>query len=142
MKRRLRTREWLPVRDMPIRIAVVDLPQMLAQIVTALLNKEHDFEVVQHAQDQTDLTALVEGTKTDVIILGSPGQDAPAAAERLLQENPKLKVFTITPNGRDAFRVELRPWCFPIREISSRRLAAEIRAAVAETPLNQTERQR
>lgn len=107
---------------------------MLGQIVSALLNKEDDFSVIPHDADQTDLTALIEEAGADVMILGSPARETPAAVDRLMKRHPLLKVFTITPNGRDAFRVELKPTTFPIREVSSQRLVDEIRRALAETP--------
>ncbi len=103
---------------------------MLAQIVSTLLNKEDDFEVVCQSGERTDLKTLVEHTRTDVVILGSRGREAPAAVTELLLEHPRLKLFIITPNGRDAFRVELKPQSVPIKEISSRRLVDEIRAAL------------
>ncbi|MCP4202224.1 MAG: response regulator transcription factor [bacterium] len=105
---------------------------MLRQIVSSLLNKEDDFQVVGYPAEQTDLGSLVESTKTDVVIMASPDGTPPPAADSLLKEHPRLKIFTITPNGREAFRVELRSETIPIREISFQRLVDEIRETLGE----------
>lgn len=102
---------------------------MLSQIVCALLEKQDDFEVVLELDDRDELAGRLAQAGPDVVVMAGSDAATPAHVDRLLQEHPRVRVFILTPNGRDAFRVELRPETVPIREISSRRLVQEIRAA-------------
>ena len=120
---------------MPIRILVVCLPPIQSEIVRSLLEAEEDLEVVSCLDDDSRLSEVIRETGADVVIRASPENDLRAAAGSLLEDHPHLKFVAITPNGRDAFRVELRPHVARIREVSSQGLVEAIRGvASAEVP--------
>lgn len=107
---------------------------MLEQLVSSTLAREDDFTVVEQPGGSADLAAVAESSGAEVIILGSPGREIPDAVGRLLQVHPLLRVFTLTPDGKDAFRVELRPHSVPIQGVSFPRLVDEIRSALGARP--------
>ncbi len=103
---------------MPVRVAVVDLPQMMSEIVKDILDQAPDVAVLP-ASDWDD---------ADVVILAAENEELPATGRTQLARHPAAKVLTIDRHGRDAYLYELRPHRTPLGEVSAGTLLAAIGA--------------
>ena len=103
---------------------------MLQDVICASLSREEDLEVILEAGDEDGLLDAVSETRADAVVLNAQGGEVPEAAVKLLGEHPRLKIFAITPNGRDGFSLELRPRTHFLSELSAQDLVDEIRDAV------------
>jgi hypothetical protein len=103
---------------LPVRVAVVDLPQMLSEIVKDIL-------------EQAPAVAVLEAPdweEADVVILAAENEELPATGRSQLARHPEAKVLTIDRHGRDAYLYELRPHRTPLGEVSADTLLAAIGA--------------
>lgn len=103
---------------MPIRVAVVDLPQMMSEIVKDILDLAADVALLD-ASDWED---------ADVVILAAENEELPARGRTQLARRPVAKVLTIDRPGRSAYLYELRPHRTPLGEVSAETLLAAIGA--------------
>jgi hypothetical protein len=97
----------------PIQVALLDLPEMLREIVTAILVRDHG--VVVSDEDAAN-----------VLIVGGVDDSLPDAGRRQLVRHPRGKVLAVD-DGRVASAYELRIHRTPLGEISADRLLAELR---------------
>ena len=109
---------------MPVRVAVVDLPQMLSEIVKNILEEAADVALVKPSERED----------ADVVILPAEGEDLPAAGLMQLARRPKAKVLTITGQGSTAYLYELRPHRTALGEVSADTLLAAIRSRQIDWP--------
>jgi hypothetical protein len=94
---------------LPVRVAVVDLPPMLSDIVKDILNQPADVLIV--GAEATD--------EADVIILAAQGDELPPAGRSQLERRPAAKVLTISSEGRRAYLYELLPHRTNLGEVST-----------------------
>jgi AmiR/NasT family two-component response regulator len=113
-----------------IRVIVGAVPQLLGEIITLALAREVGVRVVAEADDEAALVDVCTRVRPDVVVLGSPDDDAQAIGHRLLQRCPLAKVIALTLNGRSAFLFELRPYKLPLGELSPSELGQVIRKMV------------
>jgi DNA-binding NarL/FixJ family response regulator len=111
-----------------VRILIGEMPQMLRDIVEDTVRLQPDMELVNWRGGRDFATAVKRG-QAEVVIVGGRGQEGPAAHERLLLEDPRLKVLVVSEDGRAAHLLELRQ--VPIAEVSPQGLVDAIREAVA-----------
>jgi hypothetical protein len=104
-----------------VRVALLDLPQMLSEIVKEILDQAEDVTVVDAGSKP----------ETDVFIVGAQEDELPPVGLAQLERQPKAKVLTIDRNGRDAHLYELRPHKTPLGELSADTLLAAVGAARA-----------
>ncbi len=97
---------------------------MLRDIVAGILVEQSDMEVVEGAAAMSSLERVIECVDADVVVAG---RDDPALAKRLVTRRPRLKVLTVTGDGRESCGYQLRPQRAPLGEISPSRLVDEIR---------------
>jgi hypothetical protein len=102
----------------PVRVALLDLPQMLRAIVEDILDQADDVTV----------TEAPANDDADVVILGAHEDELPAAGRAQLERRPTAKVLTINGHGRNAYLYELRPHKTPLGEISADTLLAAVRS--------------
>ena len=103
----------------PVRVALLDLPRMLNEIVKEILDQAEDVTVVE-AGNEPD---------PDVYIVGAQQDELPPVGLAQLERQPRAKVLTIDRNGRDAHLYELRPHRTPLGELSTDTLLAAVGAA-------------
>jgi hypothetical protein len=107
---------------LPVRVALLDLPQMMSEIVKDILDQAMDVAVVK-ASERED---------ADVVILATDGDDLPAAGRIQLARRATARVIAINGQGRSAYLYELRPHRTPLGEVSADSLLAAIRSPVAD----------
>lgn len=88
------------------RVAFIDMPRMLREIVDQALSQWHVRLV--HEQSNGSLAAAVDRSGADFVFVSSETV-GPADVCRLLEERPHVKVFAIADGGRDGCLYELRP---------------------------------
>ena len=81
-------------------------------------------EVVAELPTTTGLVAEARRTRPTAVLTGS--DDGPLAA-RLLELDPRLKVFSIAGDARQVWLYELQPHRIGLCEVSPRMLVREIR---------------
>jgi len=97
---------------------------MLREILRDTLDAEADMEVVAALPATADLVAETRCMRPAVVLMGS--DEGPLAA-RLLELDPRLKVFSIAGDARRVSLFELRPHRIDLCEVSPRMLVREIR---------------
>lgn len=111
--------------DMPIRLMLVRLPRLLADLVIATFAMEPGIRVETVAADR-DLTEAVAGVREGVVIAAVEDLSRfTAECMRCIGRREPVLVG-ITPDGREAWLMELRPRS--LGQVSP----AGLRAAVAE----------
>jgi hypothetical protein len=110
-----------------IRVVVDAMPRLLRDIVEGAVRLELDMQLVDTGDDP-DLSSAIKRCAVDVIILGEQPATSASSHRQLLVENPYLKIFVVTDDGREANLVEFRR--IPVAEMSPRGLVDAIRAAM------------
>jgi DNA-binding NarL/FixJ family response regulator len=114
-----------------IRVVVGEIPYILRAIVEGAVSLQADMKLISSGGG--DLAGAVRRSAADVVIVAeesSEPADAPAAHRQVLIENPRLKMFVLTDDGREAHLLEFHR--FPVKDISPHGLATAIRAAVGQ----------
>jgi predicted RNA methylase len=100
------------------------------EIVEDTVRVQPDMELVDLG-DGNDLLTAIKGRQADVVVAAERDGDPPGLRDQLLVENPHLKVFVVTEDGREARLLEFRQ--VPVPEVSPQGLIDAIRAAVGGT---------
>jgi DNA-binding NarL/FixJ family response regulator len=107
-----------------IRVAIVELPRMLRDIVVSMLATAVDIEVVTPSGSTSAFDA-----GADVVILNLDDVEPFDVLQELLAANPRLRVVAIAADGRRITLYELRPHRTPLGELSAAGLVAVVRDA-------------
>jgi DNA-binding NarL/FixJ family response regulator len=113
-----------------IRVLIADLPKMLADIVTSLLDAQPDIEIVTGPVAGEPLPALVRNARPDLVIMGLSGTELTPTGRQLFDADPRIRVLGITGNGRRAFVYQLCPQPFALGELSPDGLVETVRAVM------------
>jgi hypothetical protein len=111
----------------PTRIAFVDLPRMLREILDAALETLDVTLVDEHCEDEELVDAVDRSGATFVIV--SAEQIGPVEVCKLLSARPAVKVFAVADGGAGGCLYELRPNLVAVDELSPRRVAQTILGA-------------
>lgn len=115
----------------PIRVVLVDLPQMLSDIIRDILGRETD--IVVAGETRTDDAELVEVLpEVDVAIVGTVDHELPPPCLELMRAHPHTRVLTVSGDARESFLYELRPWKMPLGSISPETLLEAVRTSQQE----------
>jgi hypothetical protein len=109
------------------RVLVIStgLPRMLGEIVGHALARYADVQLAVAAAPASALALAVRDSGADVVV-GADSQFPGAAVCALLDEFPRIRVFTLTSDARMAWLSELRPERVALGEVSPERLAEAI----------------
>jgi DNA-binding NarL/FixJ family response regulator len=107
------------------------MPRMLHEIVEAMVSSQPDMIVTVPVRGRESVAAAARRVRADIVILGESHQETGRTPWRLLREDPRLKVLTISTDGHRATRHEMRPHQTVIDDISPESLIDAIRAAMA-----------
>ncbi len=110
----------------PSRIALVDMPRLLRDIVVQAVVDEPDLEIVALEERGAALRQTVDSSKADFVIAGADYDFHEVA--QVLGERPHLRVLVVDGSGREAFLYELRPTRTPLGEVSPRTIVDAIRS--------------
>jgi hypothetical protein len=120
----------------PVRVLLVGLPRMLSEIVRELVATQSDIAIAEAMDPQVSVREL-DRTGAHVVICARERRDECRA---LLWVRPRLKVISVSGEGRDAELHELRPHEHLLGNLAPERLLAVIRSAAARPQGNATER--
>src|SRR5262245_10126440 len=104
------------------------MPRILREIIEGAVEREPDMQLVERCGEADLATAVKKRAPNVVIVAGSGGAVGPAH-HRLLIDNPELKIFVVTDDGRSGHLLEFRR--LPVAQMSPQGLVTAIRAAVA-----------
>jgi DNA-binding NarL/FixJ family response regulator len=99
------------------RIAFVDMPRMLREIVDEAFSKRRDVHMVDETRDGGGLVGAVDRSEAALVIVSSEAV-GPAEVCRLLADRPRVRVFAIADGGRDGCLYEQRPNLMLVDELS------------------------
>jgi hypothetical protein len=111
----------------PTRIAFIDMPRMLREILDTAL-ETLDVTLVDEHRDDEGLVDAVDRSGATLVIV-SAEQIGPVEVCKLLRERPALKVFAVAGGGADGCLYELRPNLVAVDELSPGRVAQTILGA-------------
>lgn len=106
---------------------MIELPRVMREIIRDLLSAEPGVALVGETSGDVDISELVHATRADVVVMGLPGIGLPAFGQRLLAQNPGLRLLGVVGDGRDAVMYELRPRQRLLGEVSPTALVSAIR---------------
>ena len=112
-----------------IRVAFVDVPNLLRDVSIGLLARESGIDVHPYELDLRAVRAAVAAGEVEVLVAGAQLAD-PEEIFRLLLSYPRLKALVVIDDGRRAALFELRP-NRETRELSPQMLADLVRASRA-----------
>ena len=116
-----------------IKVLIAEMPRMLSDIVTSLVQKQDDMELVDRAAaGGNKLLDVVERLRPNVVVLAAQGPELSPAASRLFRRFPGLRLVAVEKDGRSAYRYEMRPQRTEIEGVSPRGLLAALRGVVDE----------
>lgn len=115
----------IKLRDVTTRIALLDLPALLADVVVETFIEQSDLEVDVIPAGSAPHHVL-DG-HPDVVMIGVADPQHYPSAERLLRQRPDLGLFAISLDARQAWIHELCPRARPLAELSTTSLRAAVR---------------
>jgi len=101
----------------PTRIAFIDMPRMLREILDRALSKRRDVRLFHETRNGNGLVGAVDRSDAGFVIVSAESV-GPAEVCRLLEERPRVKVFAIADGGRDGCLYEMRPNLVLVGELS------------------------
>jgi len=108
------------------RVALVDLPRLLREIVERAVAGQPDMEIAE-LRAGGDLSDALRAARADVVVSGAD-HDYDELRD-LLDRRPRLKVLTVADDGREATLYELRPARTQLGEVSPETIVEAIRSA-------------
>ena len=111
------------------RIAFVDLPRMLREILKDALAAHSDFSVVAEFSSDVSLTIAATRSSADVLIAGM-SDAGDEDLDEVVTAYPRIKVLAIETTGRWMFLYELRPRRITLGEASPEQLVEIIRGSL------------
>jgi hypothetical protein len=115
-------------RMRPVEVVLIDLPEVLSDIVTAILERDADVRIAAQLRSEgSSFDPAVTGA-FDVAIVGGDGEALAGAVRDLLCSRPRLRALTVGGDGREAFLYELRPHRTPLGEVSPDTLLGAVKA--------------
>lgn len=89
--------------DATIRVLIVEDQRMIADLLTAMLAREDDIEVVGWARTASEARVQVAAGEPDVVLMDFrlPDGDGVAVTQQLRQENPDVAVVMVTAAESD-----------------------------------------
>jgi hypothetical protein len=109
------------------RLLIAAVPPLLGDIVRDALADEPGVEVVGTADDE-DLSRSVDACAADVVLAEENGAALPDPYLRLMYRHPRLRILTVSPDGRQASLWRLAPERRALADVSPRGLADALRA--------------
>ena len=117
-------------RARTVRVLLAGMPRMLADILTAVIVSQTDFELVGDVVGIAGLALAASKAAADVLVLGRRLQRRDAL--RVLCRSPRMKIITIAPDGHSGALYELRLDRAVLNEVSPIALVAAIRGSAQE----------
>ncbi len=110
------------------RLLLAAVPPILSDIIRDALADVHGVEVVRETAGE-DLAESVARSRADVLVTEDAGQELSDRHLGLMYRHPRLKLLTISPDGRRAALYRLMPRRRLLVDVSPDGLVAAIRGA-------------
>lgn len=104
--------------DVVIRLVLVRLPRLLADLVSNAFAGMDGLAVQAVDGSGTDLAGVVADTRPTVLITGVAGPAEAAEAAATVAAGHDLIVLGVSPDAREAWLYELRPVARPLGQLS------------------------
>jgi hypothetical protein len=115
------------------RVALINLPALMRDIVELEFSRQPDFEVVPLATSIA-LRAATVSPALDAIVVGDQAGGGRPSGSDLLDVWPHAKVLVVSGGGRDATIVSLRHHRDELGHLDAQELVAAVRAALRRRP--------
>jgi len=120
------------IAALPIRVLLIDMPQMLRQIIRQTLARDPRFVIVGEYTEHVAIDLAVNRSKADFVIMGSAVFESRAVRDRLLEEGPQVRVLAVGPDGAQTTLYELQPHEVALGELSPEHLASVMAGAASD----------
>lgn len=110
----------------PVRVLLVGLPRMLTDIVAEFAGTHDDIAITELSEPSATLLDGVDFARADVLICPRERREE---CRHLLWARPRLKIISLSGEGREAELHELRPQERLLGNLAPERLLAVIRSA-------------
>jgi DNA-binding NarL/FixJ family response regulator len=107
---------------LPIRVLLIDMPQMLREIIRRRLARDGRFEIVGEYTKHVSIDFAVDRSKADYVIVGADVFESSSVRRRVLEEGPQVRVLVVRPDGGQTSLHRLRPEEIELGELSPERL--------------------
>ena len=119
----------------PVRILLLELPQLLRGIFEHAIHVHSDCELLNEARTVSQILAKPELAPNAVIVGLSAAQDATLVCS-LFARWPGARVLTVLPAAEDAVMYELRPHERPLGKVSPAEIIDTLRNVVQRAGLS------
>jgi DNA-binding NarL/FixJ family response regulator len=120
------------VARQPIRVLLVDMPQLLRDLIEHAIATDPDLDVVGTEPDVEALERAAGETDPEFVIIGLDHGDLPESARAFLEARSRPRMLGLEADEGTAVLYELTPRRVPIGAVTPEELAGAIRhAAVA-----------
>jgi DNA-binding NarL/FixJ family response regulator len=109
---------------LPIRVLLIDMPQMMREIIRRTLARDSRFLIVGEYTEHVAIDVAVNRSGADYVIMGSGVFESRAVRRRLLEEGPQIRVLAVGADGARTTLYRLRPEEVELGEISLERLGS------------------
>jgi DNA-binding NarL/FixJ family response regulator len=110
------------IAALPIRVLLIDMPQLLREIIRRRLARDERFEIVGEYTKHVSIEFAVDRSRADYVIVGEDVFDSASVRRRVLEEGPQVRVLAVRPDGGRATLHQLRPEEVELGELSPERL--------------------
>jgi DNA-binding NarL/FixJ family response regulator len=117
------------------RVLLAQLPQMLRDLVSEIVGRESDMEIVGEVSEGAQLVAVAHATDAEFVIADLGDAELPSPYRELLDERPRMKVLGLEGDGRLGVLYELVPRKMALGELTARNLVTVIRTGSDDSPL-------
>ncbi len=78
------------------RILVANHPKLMREVILATLADQPGIEIVGEVSDEAEILKHVQATVPDLLIIAlDEGEQRPSLCDRLLRENPDLRIIAV-----------------------------------------------
>ena len=86
-----------------IRVLVANRPRLMRDLVLATIANQPDIEVVGEAQNESEITELVDTVRPDIVIIAlDQTEGRPELCGFLLGRYPRMKVLAVAPQENNS----------------------------------------
>jgi DNA-binding NarL/FixJ family response regulator len=87
-----------------IKVMLASRPKMLSQIISSMINRQSDMQVVGEVIDPIELLNAARAVSVDVVIITPLKiEEQPRICSHLLEEFPLLKIIILSIDGKSGF---------------------------------------
>jgi DNA-binding NarL/FixJ family response regulator len=113
-----------------IVVLLAQLPPVVREILEGVFADQADMRVVGAVNGPVELLVAAGQNEADIVILEMDDTELPGVASHLLDQYPRLKILTVTADGRRMFLYQFRPQLVSLGEMEPHRLLQIIRTIV------------